>query len=127
MRNTYPKPCSICQGTVPAGEGFLHREGSGWGVLHADACPRGVANDGAIRQGHARAYTRRIMSVLRRADAPLEDILKAVDGLSALARTRWTNIEACERILLASPALRSMERLQAEEILSHLLLEESHA
>ena len=67
------------------------------------------------------------MDVLRRSDSTFEEILEAVDGLSALARTRWTSIETCERILLASEALKGMDRLEAEEILSHLLLEESHA
>jgi hypothetical protein len=123
----YPKPCSICQGTVPAGEGTLRREGSGWSLTHADACPRGAEEGGAIRQGYAQAYTRRVMGVLRRSDATLEEVLTAVDGLSALARTRWTSIETCERILLGSPALGGMERLEVEGILSHLVMEESHA
>lgn len=127
MRNMYPEPCSICQGTVPAGEGTLRRGRSGWDVTHADACPRGAQDDGSVRHGHAQAYTRRVMAVLRRRDATFEEILEAVDGLSALARTRWTSVETCERILLASQALNGMDRLQAEEILGHLLLEESHA
>jgi hypothetical protein len=67
------------------------------------------------------------MGVLRRSDATLEEVLTAVDGLSALARTRWTSIETCERILLGSPALGGMERLEVEGILSHLVMEESHA
>jgi len=67
------------------------------------------------------------MAVLRRDDATFEEILEAVDGLSALARTRWTSIETCERILLASRALGGMDRLEVEEVLGHLLLEESHA
>ncbi|MFE0472538.1 hypothetical protein ACFW2V_13080 [Streptomyces sp. NPDC058947] len=127
MRNMYPKPCSICQGTVPAGEGTLRREGSGWSLTHTDACPRGAEDGGAIRHGYAQAYTRRVMGVLRRKDATREEVLKAVDGLSALAHTRWTSIETCERILLGSQALSQMERLEAEAILNHLLLEESHA
>jgi len=67
------------------------------------------------------------MAVLRRDDATFEEVLEAVDGLAALANTRWTTFATCERILLASRALRGMDRLQAEEILGHLLLEESHA
>lgn len=127
MKNWDPKPCSICQGTVLAGEGTLCREGSGWSVTHSNACPREMHKDGSVRIGYAQAYTRRVFAVLRRSDATFEEILEAVDGLSALARTRWTSIETCRRHLLASPALAGMDRLGAEEILEHLVLEGSHA
>lgn len=127
MRNRYPKACNICQGTVPAGEGTLRREGRGWSVTHSDACPRGIEDQGSIRHGHAQAYTRRVLNLLRQADASTDDILEAVGGLAALVRTRWTSVETCERILLRSPALATMDRMSAEEILSRLALEESHA
>lgn len=127
MRNMYPEPCSICQGTVPAGEGTLRRGRSGWDVTHTDACLRGDKDVDSVRHGHAKAYTRRVMAVLRRSDATFEELLEAVDGLSALSRTGWTTLETCERILLGSQALKGMDRLEAEGILGNLLLEESHA
>lgn len=68
------------------------------------------------------------MRVLRCVDSTREEIFTAVDRLSALARTGWTTLEACERILLGSDALRGMERLEVETILVHLCEEEeSHA
>jgi hypothetical protein len=103
------------------------KEGSGWSATHTDACPRGVRDDGAIRHGHARAFTRRVFELLRRTDASLNDLQDAVNALSALVRTRWTTSDACERILLGSPALGAMDRLSAEQILNSFKLQDSHA
>lgn len=119
--------CTICKGNVPAGEGILRREGSGWSFTHTGACPRGIQDDKAARYGHAQEYARRIMRVLRRTDVEREEILGAVDGLSALVQTRWMSADACERILLGSPALSGMDRLEAQRIVQHLLLETSNA
>lgn len=127
MRNQTPKACSICQGTVPAGEGTLRSIGRGWSVLHSGACPRGIEDQGSIRHGHAQAYARRVFSLLNRSDASMDEIQEAVGGLAALVCTRWTSLKTCERILLRSPALASMDRMSAEELLNSLLLEESHA
>jgi hypothetical protein len=68
-----------------------------------------------------------VLTLLRRVDASTEEILEAVDSMAALVRTRWTTTETCERHLLNSNALSRMDRLSAEKVLSHLLLEESHA
>lgn len=127
MKNRYPKECSICRGTVPAGEGILRQESDGWGVTHADRCPRTRSEDGEIRHGHARAYTRRIMAILRRPDATYDEVLEAVESLSALVQTQWTSTETCEKILLNSAALKSFDRCTVEGILNHLMLEDSHA
>lgn len=128
MRNRHPKACSICHGIVPVGEGLLHkdRQNSDWGVTHNGACPRGE-EQASIRRGHAQAYSRRVIGLLNHAEASADDIQEAVGGLAALVRTQWTSVQTCERILLHSPALASMDRMSVEEILSGLLLEESHA
>lgn len=119
--------CSICQGLVPAGEGVLHREGTGWGVTHADACPRGLSDNGSIRHGHAQAYARRVMALLRRPNATIDDIEEAVRGMVALLRTGWVKQATCERILLNSKALEGRDRLEAEGFLHQLLPEESES
>lgn len=127
MRNQYRQACSICQGIVPPGEGTLRKEGPGWSVTHTDSCLRGISVDTAIRHGHARAYTRRLFGILGRSDASIDEIMEAVGSMAALVRTRWTTVESCERQLLNSKALSSLDRLSVEKVLSHLLLEDSHA
>jgi len=121
MKNRYPKACSVCQGTVPAGEGTLRRVGSGWSVTHSDACPRN-----SVRHGHARAHTRRALALLNRATAPADDVRYAIDLLSELVRTRWTTRESCEKALLSARAFRDMDRLEVEGILQSFLPENSH-
>jgi hypothetical protein len=126
MKNRYPKLCSICQGLVPAGEGILYQDSSGWSVTHSGACPRGDQDNGSIRHGHAKAYARRVLSLTRRSDVSVAEIEEAVRHLAALVRTGWTTIEACERILLNSKAMEGLDRLSVEGIMSQLSTEESH-
>ncbi|MCP9209509.1 hypothetical protein [Streptomyces cucumeris] len=123
MRNIDPEACSVCQGIVPAGEGIV--AGSGWGIIHPDACPRAQA--GSIRHKSAKAHMSQVLNLLRYADASLEEIERAVAGLAALVRTRWAKIEACERILLCSVAVANLDRLAVQEFLIQLEPEESHA
>ena len=127
MKNNYPKACSICQGFVPAGEGVLCKEGADWSVTHATACLRGDRDGGSVRQGHAQAYTRRMMRLLRNSDATLDEIEEAVDGLAALARTGWTSVETCKKVLFGSPALTQVDRLTVEALMVQLQPEDSHA
>jgi hypothetical protein len=127
MKNRYPKACSICQGLVPAGEGILYQDSSGWSVIHSGACLQGQQDNGSIRVGYARAYTRKVFSLLNRSDVTLTEVEEAVRSLAALVRTGWTTIETCERILLNSKALEAMDRCSVEDILSQLTSEESHA
>lgn len=121
----YPKACSICHGTVPAGEGIRRKEGTGWGVTHTEAspCPRGSVN-----RGYAQAYTRRAVLLLKPLDATMEEIQEAAGMFLALARNRWTTIETCQRTLLQATALRNRDRFVVEMLLDQLtLVEESHA
>lgn len=120
MKNRYPKACEICQGTVPAGEGTLRRTGSGWSVTHEFACPRD-----AIRHGHARAHTRRILDLLDRPTVPRQVIADCVDALAQLVRTRWASRESCERAILSARAFADVDRLAVEEILHRFLPEDS--
>ena len=119
MRNRFPKPCGICQGRVPAGEGNVQgSHASGWTVTH-DACPKGK-----IRQGHAQAYAHRMTVKLRRKNSTADDITEALTGLAALMRTGWASRESCEKIILRAPAFSELDRLQVEEILTYHLSEE---
>jgi|EndMetStandDraft_8_1072994.scaffolds.fasta_scaffold858720_2 hypothetical protein len=119
MRNMYPKPCGVCQGRVPAGEGNVQgSHASGWTVTH-DVCPRG-----SVRHGHAQAYARRVMGVLRRKESTATDISEALAGLAALMRTGWTSREGCEKVILRAPAFSDLDRLEVEEILNRSLSEE---
>lgn len=127
MRNRYPKACSICQGLVPAGEGILYQDGSGWSVTHSGPCPRGLRDNASIRHGHAQAFAKRAFRITRRSDATLEEIHEAVRSFAALVRTGWTKKESVESILLNSRALEGMDRLQVEDILGQLSFEDSHA
>lgn len=116
MKNRFPKPCGVCQGRVPVGEGHIQGSStSGWTVIHA-ACPRG-----SVRHGHAQAYARRVLGVLRRKDSSAADISNALTGLAALMRTGWTSRESCERMILQAGAFRDLDRLGVEEILSEYL------
>lgn len=116
MRNRFPKPCGVCQGRVPVGEGTVQGSGeSGWTVIHA-ACPRS-----SVRHGHAQAYARRVLGVLRRTDSSADDINEALVGLVALMRTGWTSRESCERMILQAEVFRDLDRLGVEEILSDYL------
>lgn len=116
MKNRFPKPCGVCQGRVPVGEGTVQGSGvSGWTVIHT-ACPRG-----SVRHGHAQAYARRVLGVLRRKDASPVDITEALSGLSALMRTGWTSRESCERMILQAGAFQDLDRLAVEDILGDYL------
>lgn len=119
MRNRYPKPCGVCQGRVPAGEGNVQgSHTSGWTVTH-DACPRG-----SVRHGHAQAFARRVTTVLRRKSSTADDVNEALTGLAALMRTGWTSRENCEKTILKAPAFSDLDRLEVEEILSSYLTHE---
>lgn len=119
MRNRYPKPCGVCQGRVPAGEGNVQgSHTSGWTVTH-DVCPKG-----STRHGHAQAYARRVSLVLRRKDSTTDDITEALNGLAALMRTGWTSRESCERVILKAPVFCDLDRLQVEEVLNRHFSEE---
>jgi len=119
MRNRFPKPCGICQGRVPAGEGNVQgSHASGWTVTH-DVCPKS-----RIRHGHAQAYARRITRMLRHKGSTADDITEALNGLAALMRTGWISRESCEKIILRTPAFSDLDRLQVEEILTYHLSEE---
>lgn len=119
MRNRYPKPCGVCQGRVPAGEGVVQgSHASGWTVTH-DVCPRG-----SVRQGHAQAYAHRTVAALRRRNSTADDITEALSGLAALMRTGWTSRENCEKIILRAPAFGGLDRLEVEEILDRCLTQE---
>lgn len=121
MRNQYPKPCGICQGWVPAEEGVLQgSRASGWTVTHAGACPKG-----SVRHGHAQAYTRRALGILRRTDSTADETETAVSGLAALVRTGWASSESCERRILEAPAFRDLLRWEVEEILDKVRVEYS--
>ncbi|AXH66182.1 hypothetical protein SEA_SATIS_21 [Streptomyces phage Satis] len=112
----YPKPCGVCQGRVPAGEGIVQgSHASGWTVTH-DACPRG-----SVRHGHAQAYARRVVSVLRRKSVTADDLTESLNGLAALVRTGWTSRESCEKIILSAEAFQDMDRLAVEDILAERL------
>lgn len=120
MKNKYPKPCGVCQGWVPAGEGILQgSHDSGWVVTHADACPKG-----SVRQGYAQALARRAMSVLRRKDSTADEITTTLVNLGALMRTGWTNREACERIILNAVVFADADRVDVEMMLDNYLTEE---
>jgi hypothetical protein len=119
MRNRYPKPCGVCQGRVPAGEGTVQgSHASGWTVTH-DVCPRG-----SVRHGHAQAYARRTVATLRHRNSDADDITEALRGLAALMRTGWTSRENCEKIILKAPAFVDLDRLEVEEILDQCLTQE---
>lgn len=119
MRNRYPKPCGVCQGRVPAGEGNVQgSHTSGWTVTH-DVCPKGSA-----RHGHAQAYARRVSITLRRKDSTADDITEALTGLAALMRTGWTARESCEQVILRAPVFHDLDRLQVEEVLNSYFSEE---
>lgn len=119
MRNRFPKPCGVCQGRVPAGEGTVQgSSASGWTVIH-EACPRG-----AVRHGHAMAYARRILGTLRRKTSSHIDITDALTGLASLMRTGWTSRESCENIILSAAAFQDLDRLGVEEILNDYLIQE---
>lgn len=120
MKNRYPKPCGVCQGWVPAGEGILQgSHDSGWVVTHADACPKG-----SVRHGHAQALAHRVMSVLRRKDSTADETMQALSNLGALLRTGWTNREACERIILKAHAFADLDRIEVEMLLDGCLTQE---
>lgn len=119
MRNRFPKPCGVCQGRVPVGEGTVQgSSASGWNVTH-DSCPRE-----SVRHGHAQAYARRVLSVLRRRDSPADDVTQALVGLAALMRTGWTSRESCERMVLQAAVFQDLDRLSVEEILNDCLVRE---
>lgn len=120
MKNRYPKACSVCKGTVPAGEGTLRRVDSGWSVTHEGGCPRN-----SVCHGYAKARTQRALSLLDRPTLSREEIAKCVEELADLVRTRWTSRENCERAILSKRALRGMDRLEVEEILYRFLPETS--
>lgn len=123
MRNRYVKPCSICGGSVPAGEGDVLKNQSGWEVLHASPCART-----SVAEGHGRAYVYRVLRILNHPDASRDDVLYAVHGFLSLVRLGWTRMETCQRLLLNSPALSCYDRLEVEELLAQLRLnEETHA
>lgn len=120
MKNRYPKACSVCQGTVPAGEGTLRRVGAGWSVTHEGGCPRDV-----IRRDRARARTERVVNLLDRPMISAEDLAECVGALAELTRAGWATRESCERAILSARALRNMDRLEVEEILYRFLTEDS--
>ena len=123
MNNKYPKPCGICQGWVLAEEGILRgSKAAGWVVTHADACPKST-----IRHGHAQAYARRVVSVLRRKNSTADEIEDALTSFNDLVRTGWVKRGACERIILSSPAFAHMDRVEIEMFLDRRLVhQESH-
>lgn len=122
MKNRYPKACSICQGTVPAGEGIVRgSRATGWVVTHAEACPRN-----SVRHGYARAHLRGIMVVLNRTSVTNREVDDAVGSLAELVRTRWTSPKGFEKVILSSRAFSGMDRLEVEEIIQRFLPESSH-
>lgn len=121
MKNRYPKACSICQGTVPAGEGVVRgSRATGWVVTHAEACPRN-----SVRHGYARARLRSIMVVLNRTSLTDAEVTEAVASLAELVRTRWTSPKGFEKVVLSSRAFSGLDRLEVEEILQRFLPETS--
>lgn len=80
-----------------------------------------------MRHGHAQAYARRVLGVLRRKDSSADDITEALSGLAALMRTGWTSRESCERMILQAGAFQDLDRLGVEEVLNdYLTHERSH-
>jgi len=119
MRNRYPKPCGVCLGRVPAGEGNVQgSHTSGWTVTH-DVCPKG-----SQRHAHAQAYARRVSLTLRRKNSTTDDITEALMGLASLMRTGWTSRESCEKVILRAPVFSDLDRLMVEDVLNRYFSEE---
>jgi len=116
MKNKYTSLCCVCQDPIPPGEGILYRDGGQWLVLHAHRCPRGV-----LQENHVKSIILRSLTLLDDVSTDKVTIQRVVTRLGHIVRCGWLDAEVCTRRILSSTSIRTMDRLDAEEILhSHL-------